>query len=104
MVCSKKPLKMVGSVILMEHLFYRLYISFLVCGVKCLCEDGDIFANLLENTLGMSICDCLVFQVAYVSELPVEYCNHSGFGLIWWCKVANGALFPSPLTFNRFLG
>ena len=92
-VCSRKSLKMDGYAIFLGHLVYRLYLYFVFFLVKCPYEYGYPFANLFENTLGMVICDHLVFQVASVSVSPVEYCDHAGVELLWWCEVDNSALF-----------
>ena len=99
MVCSSKPLKMDGSVIFLEHLVYRIYFSFIVCSVQCLYKDGYPFAIFLDKTLGMGIYDRLLFQVASVSESPVEYFNNLSVGLIWWREVSNSALLSKAAQF-----
>ena len=70
-----------------------------MCPVKCLCEDGYPFDDLLEKTLGMGICDPLVFQVSSVSASSVEYCLCAGVGLLWWCEVTNGELLNKAAYF-----
>ena len=70
-----------------------------MCPVQCLCEDRDPFSILLDKTLGMGICDPLVFLVSSVSESPVAYCNCEDVRLIWWCEVANGDIFSKAAYF-----
>ena len=85
MVCYSKPLNIDGSTIFLERLVYRLYLLYFIFSVQCLCEDGYPFADLLEKTFFMGICDYLVFHTASISALTVEYLNHAGVGLLWWC-------------------
>ena len=70
-----------------------------MCLVQFICEDEYPFAVLLEKTLGMGICDPLVFQVSSVSASPVEYFNCAGVGLLWWCEIANGEIFSKAAYF-----
>ena len=75
-----------------------------MCSVQCLCEDVDTFAVLLEKTLGMGICDPLVFQFQVFLHHLLNIAIVQVLGCSGVMRLLTVIFSPRPLTFNRFVG